>query len=239
MASRGNLVATPTVDKNGRRTTVYRKAGSSVGAAGFPSPKIHLFSEQSQTVMTRLCDGYGVSGSHRVDLMNELASYPDEVLDALWDIQLKDPDPKAPSLAWAVAYRVKQCEGVSAVREAMYFFPLIGEHYPYNFLSQQVDALHRYPQLPKREDFTLEDETVRSQCKAILLLHAAVASVMGNRTNNQQGIISATELVDLTVKEHERAERIIKIITERNSIDVSMIRSVLDAEVTSLSNGVL
>lgn len=236
-----NLNATPIVDKNGRRTTVYRKAASSSGAAVFPSPSVDAAGKQRRTVISRLVDGYGVSGNQRVALMDELASYPDEVLDALWDVHVKDPDPRPPSLAWSVAYRVMQREGVSAVREALYFFPLLGgDRYPYNYISQQVDALHLYPQLPKCEDFTLEDEVVRSQCRSILILHEAVASVVGNETTDRRtGIIAATELVDLTVKEHERAQQIAKIITERNSIDVPMIRSVLDAEVVPLSNGVL
>lgn len=241
MAS-NNLTPTPVVDKNGRQTTVYRKGAVSPVVKSLPkvSHVADTVVSDRDMLIESLVDGYSAYGLASSSLPRELASYPDEVLDALWELYDADPEGRASSLGGMVRRRIMyDHRDVSGVREALRFFPIVHGFYSYRVLSPIVDSLHRYSELPACEDFTQQPESVQRQCDALLTVHRELLDSYPMGINQGAHILKSSELIDLIMREPDKAERIGRIIGERKSDDVAMIREVLSAEVKSMSSGVL
>lgn len=240
MPSRSRLTPTPIVDKNGRATTVHRKMMNTGSPVTAPAPQLPAPATFDRTtVINALAEGYAAYSNVGSSLYRDLDSFPDDVLSRLWELQIEFPKPMPTTLAFMVKRRVVHRGGLSGVREGLRFFPALVGKYTYRTIDQMVDGLHKYRQLPACEDFSQESETVQSQCEALLRVHCELLGLPRRSRVSDPDTIFDAALVDLILEEHQRADQIARIITERNSFDTVMIREVLASDSTALGNGVL
>lgn len=250
MASRQHLVPTPTVDRNGKVTTVYRKLSPAQKGAPLPGPAPvagrdkHWRKYAVNTLVDYLSPSlYNVE--HREDLKQSLSAYSDELLEMLVGdgTGLNHTDPDASPTAAVVMSDLNSGRPENEIREGLCFYPHIKEAAATAAAARQmVDSLHDYPQLPTTGDLSAEGEVVREQCIALLKVMCACwrsGSTGHFRVDGMSFALVDDNLVGFVMEHPDKGDLIAGVITERGVADVKVLAEMIDSESPSLSGGTL
>lgn len=240
MTSRSNLTPTPTVDKNGRQTTVYRKqVAVTANATGVPAPALADTSVARRTELIRR-----VMSNFRIDrdtddalmkMTRAVATYPVDLLE-----KLCDPDTASSDYYWMINAMVDDGGTAESVNEYLHFLPDVTEASLY--VSQAlVKSLHGYSQLPSSADYSRENEELRSQCSALLRFSnaARLAGLEVFKDDEFRFTLKDHAMVELILENHDSVGTLVAAVRERKSADPVMLDSVLKTDSPALGKGVL
>lgn len=250
MAS-SNLFPTPTVDKNGRRTTVYRKSERPLEPLRqFPSVSFPAHGNDASGVVNgwevRQEKLRGISqhasevmkcGNSQRDIKKHIMTFPDELLERIESCQKE-------GALWSrrVDARLVELSDFNEVSETTHFAPLISDDILDNSARSMIQSLHYYPQLPKSKDYSQESPELRLQAEALMrVIDTAIDhGICGwNGVNVESLVIKVEGFAELVMENKDRVEMIIDFMRDRKIIDVGAIREILSTDAPSLSRGVL
>jgi hypothetical protein len=250
MAS-NNLFPTPTVDKNGKQTTVYRKADRPLEPLRqFPALTLPEHSDdisgvankwEARQEMLRGISQYASEemkcGNSQRDIKKHIMTFPDDLLERIESCQ------KEGSL-WSrrVSARLVELSDFNEVSETAHFSPLISDDILDNAARAMIQSLHYYPQLPKSKDYSQESTELRLQAEALMrVIDAAMDhGICGwNGVHGESLVIKVEGFAEMVIENKDRAEVIVDFIRERKRIDVDALREILSTDVPALSRGVL
>ena len=250
MAPRKHLVPTPTVDRNGKATTVYRKLPPAQKGAPLPGPAPVAGRDKRwrKYAVNTLVDYLSPSlynVEHREDLKRSLRMYSDELLEMLVGdgTGLNHTDPDASPTPAVVMSDLNSGRPENEIREGLCFFPHIKEEAATAAVARQmVNSLHDYHQLPKTDDLSAESEEVREQCIALLKVMCACwcsGSVKHFGKDGMSFALADDSLVDFVMANPDKGGLIAGVIAERGVADVKMLAEMIGSESPSLSSGLL
>lgn len=242
MSSRESLVPTPTVDRNGKATTVYRRGTTTMNAVSpLPSP-IQLSPDAREKLILKLGDeltaGNFIGKDIKLGVRRNLYNYSEEMLNTIRTAVTTDATENKGMNGCAGKIRSKIVAGDSeeSINEAVFFYPLF-EHRGIAITSHILDALHHFPQLPASEDYSREDADTVAKCTALILVIDKLSALHGALESNWT--IKDQRLTELVLSNPERGEQIASLIEARESGDPDLIEEVLSNESPALNNGVL
>jgi hypothetical protein len=242
MADRSHLTPVPTVDKNGRVTTVYRKPSAAVQGPAVPRvAAVTVKSSQREELITALVDRWDPSRYNedkRHEIAEHLRGYSDELLE-----MLNSMDKSNKTARHSASRGVPENE----VREELCFFPYLRGR-AYHTARMLIRSLHDYPAVFSSEDFSLEDEETKIGCRALL----RVTDLMldhGDDENFMTDDLSSfalrdEELVALVVNSGDRSDQVVEFIRDRlvsgaGTVNAPLIEEMLASDVSAISSGVL
>ena len=237
------LIPTPIVDRNGRRTTVYRKPASSSAAVNLPPVKSTVSQSPTQVDRSALIESirYNVSqkaarGRNMPELIPYLDNFDDDLLVRLKDYHTDDTH-GYDRISRAILNRTVANE----LRELVHFSPLIHHDARDATARMLINSLREYVvQLPSAASYSKTEKPVREKAEALVRVLSAVAHVDGTSAFDGYGnTYPNRELIDLIVSSPEKAELMANVILGRKSTDVNMIREVLINDSVPMSDGVL
>lgn len=247
MAS-NNLTPTPTVDKNGRQTTVYRKPGRLLEPLRqFPSVvtpdnaedapnKWEARQEMLRSISQTASDDLRCGNSPR-DIRKHIMTFSDELLERIEACQ-KEAAP------WSrrVNARLVELSSSNEVSETAHFAPLVSEDVLDNAARSMLMSLHYYPQLPNSKDYSQESPEVRLQAEALMrVIDAAMEHGIcrWNGVHVESLVLNDEGFADLVIENSDRVEVIVDFVRDRKMIDVGALREILSMNTSPLSRGVL
>lgn len=243
MASRGNLIPTTVVDKNGRRTTVHKKAPGTSKVASLP-PVAALTStvsekERRNSLTETLLSAWPAYDSDSLKGSNARAFLRDCSMESLEG--LEHTRVNHPGTFTKMGYMASDGYSEAEVREAMYFYPQMrGSSY---FTARRIMAsLHEYRELPYTQDLSSEDEAVRAQCTALIrVIESLIDGDHEDAFHDRQPpfMIRDLGLVEFTVEHPDRADLIAGFVRDRGAADVNVLTELLESESPSLGSGLL
>jgi hypothetical protein len=181
-------------------------------------------------------DNVGMSDEAYEMTMQTLRNYPDDLLLQLDEARLN----VAPGFG-LIQNSVSRGESVDEVSEQMYFYREM-EGATYYYARHLVASLHQYSQLPSSQDFSKENEDVRSQCSALIEV-ARVCENLGDEEVFDENlgvfVLADERLVDLVVRNSDKAALIADFIRQHRSVDVKFLTELLNSKSQALSNGLL
>lgn len=247
MVSRENLVPTPTVDKNGRFTTVFRKLFTPA------SPKQAIPAPEFQTDYNK--DLVRVAGQHlmldiyddnetRSMIVAELKKYPDDLLKKLHAALTRDgmSERSTDRLRQKLRDEIESKPALEFLREAVRFYPYLGGM-SRGACRRIVGGLHDYPQLPESLDYSIESKDVQDKCESLVRVMGAtmsvggVGGVTGFKRSPKGVVFSDDAFAELVMDFPERSLQIARAVNERQSFDPELIRRVIDGEASALGSG--
>jgi hypothetical protein len=248
-----NLIPTPVVDKNGRQTTVYRRAEETVShATGIPAPMVAApVQDEVEKRINRIIDEIGESVSladqeDREAIRSTLETYSPEFL-----IEVEEALQHLETVTIA-SLLIAAGESEPLVNEALTFMPemeVVGFHESFRL----VQSLHRdyYPGLPKVENYGAADDHLQSQCLAILKVSLAMKrhsddrdgdlrmADVGRRNIDRAAIMADQRMIALVLERPNDVDLITDTIKERRTGEFGVIHAVLSNEAIALSSGTL
>jgi hypothetical protein len=245
MAGRDGLVPAPTVDKNGRQTTVYKRTAPPTQRRKVPapaSPSVNSLDEDIALVMKML----GMKGNDaRRQVLSVLWQFPSSFRLTLQGM-LRQSDRE---LATHIAGMIRSNEGQTTIRECNSLLRAIDVP-DLELGTALVKSLRHCNQLQWAGDYSVIDDKLRAQCIALMNTTAAVAEVspdtwpalilVPNATGTQASPIIADEFLVQAVLEHpDEAPAIIRVIREHRLSSYRPIRAILDGITIPLVDGVL
>lgn len=242
MNSRRNLVPTPTVDKNGKLTTVYRRQGDAAGnGRALPAPVASEDANLKRNVSFLLTTAAG-EPAVRINAGKQIIGYSPELLqrihDAITDEKL-DTNEKD-MLKSNLLHKIGSGATLPHVEEAVLFYPLM-KGLRKTSANEVAQSLRSYHQLPRSSNYARESKEVQEKCSAIVRVMSLVYHLpyRNFRFVNGTYIFSDERFTDLALEFPERADEIGAIVTERQSYDPDMIRSMLTTDASALGSGIL
>ena len=242
MAFRDNLVPTPTVDRNGKATTVYRRDNTSMNAAKpIPAP-MPLSPDAREKLILRTSDelvaGNLIAKETKLAVRRNIYSYSNEMLHTIRIAISNDMSENKGMNGSAGKIRSKIAAGDSeeSINEAIFFYPLLA-HRGIAVTSHVVDALHKFPQLPASADYSREDHRTVTQCTALIRVIDKLSPLHGALNSNWT--IEDQRLTELVLANPERGEKIASFIEARESADPDLIEAMLTSEAPALNDGLL
>lgn len=244
MAGRGSLVPTPTVDKNGKQTTVYKRAEPPAQKRKVPapaSPSVNSLDEDTALVMKML----GMKGNDaRRQVLSVLWQFPAPFRLTLQGL-LRQKDRE---LATHIAGMIRSNEGQTTIRECNALLRAIDVP-DLEMGTALVKSLRHCNQLEWASDYSVVDDELRAKCIALMGTTAAVMEVNDEYpaivlASNMKGtkdspIIRDEFLVQAVLERPEEAPAIIRVIKEHGLTSYPPIRAVLDGITVPLVDGVL
>lgn len=251
-----NLVPERRPDKNGRMVTrhVLPASKEPKRSSRIPAPVVKkqdrgsLVSSLTASIAKQMGftrddydEWYGIQGS--------LEEYSDRTLDRL-------------SAAWkprtqissAIALMVHHSESEEFIREFATFGGIVSDSTTgMNMAMSFVRSLHHYKQLPQVDDYSAADEKTKEACRSLIGLaerlrdarkdfgsdSQPIAGIPHDYDSYDTPVIQSEGLVQLVVDRPEDVERIGDIAILRRTTDATAIVEVMDADIKSLSSGVL
>jgi hypothetical protein len=242
MDSKRNLVPTPTVDKNGKLTTVYRRQEDTAGKGRvLPAPVVARNPDLIRNVSFLLTSAAS-EPAIKMNASKQIAGYSSELLqrihDAITDETLEKHEQDM--LKANFLHKIGSGSTLPSVEEAVLFFPLM-TGLRKNSANEVISSLRCYPQLPKSSNYAREREDVQKKCSAIVRVMGMIYLLPQRDFRFERGsyVFSDDRLTDLVLEFPERADEIGTIIVERRSFDPDMIRSVLTTDASALGSGIL
>lgn len=237
------LVPTRIVDRNGKQTTVHRKAAQQSGSEWKPpavavSVPTGLSAEEREQMITAIRYKASASilrGQNMVGLERHLSGFDDDLLKSIRECQVNVPTGHA-RVNGAI---VDKCSS-SEVREMIHFSPLVEDAHRYTALMMIIRSLRHYPQLPEATEYSSAEEPVRAKAEALVKVLCEVFWGRGKGAFTGDGsTYPDDELIDLVVSSPEKAELIANFIVDRETTDVNLIRELVANDAVPLSDGVL
>lgn len=224
------LIPTPVVDKNGRLTTVHKKAvEAGTGSVTIPAP---TFAEPSFLERQREIILWSVAGSLRMtakkqeEVKKTISGYSDGFLPKLVEA-LEDEDRTS-----ATAHLIFHGKDEREVGEMIRFLPST-DITGFTGSFALIKTLHGYyPGLPDAEDYSLASADVQSQCESLLHVTCAVRECSPEWFNwmrrvdvddDSTMILKDERLVALALERHDVCLKIVDVIYERESADFDII----------------
>jgi hypothetical protein len=248
-----NLTPTPVVDKNGRQTTVYKRAEGSVKyATVIPAPVVvdpaqDEIDAKVNWIIDEIDESVHLSDQEdREAVRSTLETYSPEFL-----IKVEEALQHLETVTIA-SLLIAAGESESLVSEALTFMPQM-EVVRFHESLNLVKSLHRdyYPGLPKVKDYGVADDHVQSQCIAILKISLAMKRYSDDRDGDLRMVDVGTENIDraaimadqrmiaLVLERPDEADLIVDTIRERGTGEFGVIHAVLSNEAIALSSGTL
>lgn len=245
MTKRDHLTATPTVDKNGKATTVYRRNGQgSKDAKSFPSPSAVHRIELNRKVSLALLDGgwnEARTRRHVVDFVSKLSNETVTRIDRMLESAGGDRDKLAKQIREYLDQNRDFEFGFEAkLNHNLWFYPVISD-VAHSVVRDIIKSLKYYEQLPPMENFTYDDEAMK-KCVALLrVFDAAYGTVLESELmiNGLYYTLEDDQLVELILDNPERSELIAATVRERGTIDAELLSVVVHSEASALGNGTL
>lgn len=241
MASRDNLVATPTVDRNGRATTVYRRQGAGTAdAKRIPSPQIISSGEDrmelTREVSLKLLGDAIIPAADRRAIVENLHTYSDEMLKKiLKTVSAEENAQQGKRRLDKLHVKIARGATEDSINEALFFYPLT-EDSGAVASNRLIDSLSHYPQLPESDDYSREDPVTVERCTALIRVADALSYLTGD-VLNPEWVITDQRLTQLVLANPGRGEQIAGIIKERQSVDVDLIESIIGGDSAALDDG--
>jgi hypothetical protein len=242
MTSRENLEPTPTVDKNGRLTTVYKKkSGRGKSILDVPMPKPAVSQVDRQRIVSDFVDHFesrGMSEGAYEIMRAALNSYSDELLEKLDEARSN----LAPGLG-LVGTSLSRGETEYEMSEQLYFFRELDDSM-YYAARHLVDSLHYYPQLPASVDYSKENDEVRAQCSALIMVERVSVNLPYDLDevfdiSKGEYVLKDERLVELVLAHSDKAVLISDFIRSRRTLDVGMLTELVNSEAKVLGTGLL
>lgn len=242
------------LDKNGKATTVYRRGSDPVDEpVTLPKPAFSLPSaadlKESRTrrISEEVVSLMGTEGDPEKEAENiyvRLQEHSAEFLKKIDRLLLAD-DAVSDVAANDVAILIKDGYSESSINEVLKYREVAGifSFYQSMRLVLTLDA-NNYPGLPECDDYSKADDTVQSQCNALLKVTGAICNHLGEsqvalRSLNNVPVIADSRLITLVLERHEDADVITSLIRDRKTADFDVIDGVLKSASAPLSNGTL
>lgn len=245
MAKRDHLTATPTVDKNGKATTVYRKNDKeSTDAKPFPSPSaVHRVELNRKVSLALLEDGWDEARTRRhvVDFVGKLSTETVTRIDRMLESAGGDRDKLAKQIREYLNQNRDFESGFEAkLNHNLWFYPVISDMV-HAGVRDIIKSLRYYEQLPPMNNFTYDDEVMEKCVALIRVFNAAYVTVLDSTLmiNELYCKFEDDRLVELILENPEKSERIAAAVRERGTIDPELLRMVIDGEAPALDNGLL
>lgn len=250
-----SLVPTRVVNKNGVQTTVYKKAAEQEAApVVLPSPVMATNSRSIHELALSLMD----------DLRDVNRRIDEEDMDGVADrLGSLDRD-YLEILERAVSRSEKAGEVVlhllvfdtdhDVVKTAAHFIPELPEA-AWTGSSSLVRGLSRYEQLSGYSDHSTSEESVQSQCLALIKVASSLEHhnftsyvespadtfpvVYEHTSLKSYRYIRDASLVELILERPEDADRMARIIEEQGSISANTMRGLLEGSSSAFASGTL
>jgi len=162
-------------------------------------------------------------------IKQQLSSYPDQLINGLHQALLHGDELLTNELSLLIS---NGNHGSAAVHEHLKFRPHLSPDTDLSTVHSMIRGLRRYTQLPQMENYADAPADVQAQVIALLKVAEAVeASYVLNHNGNN--------LVELIMIRPSEADRIARIILDRQTMDTALIASILDSAAPSLSNGII
>lgn len=242
MTSRENLEPTPTVDKNGRLTTVYKKkSGGNHSILTVPRPKppvVHVDRDRIISDFMAHFEPRGMSDEAYGIMMGSLDDYSDELLGKLDEARLN----LIPGFG-LVGTSVSRGESEDEVSEQLYFFRETSDMVYYS-ARHLVESVHYYPQLPASVDYSKESDGVREQCSALMMVSRASVNIsygvdeVFDRSKGEY-VLRDQRLVEFVIAHSDKAVLLSDFIRTHRTLDVDLLAEFANSESKALGTGLL
>jgi hypothetical protein len=248
-----NLIPTPVVDKNGKQTTVYRRADEIASrTTGIPAPMAVAPSQGEMDaridwIIDEIAESVSIAyEEERNSIRSTLEAYSPEFLirveDALQHIET----------VTVASTLISSGESQSLVSEALTFMPQMEVRGFYESL-RLVQSLQKdyYPGLRKVEDYGVADEHLQSQCLALLKVSLAMKRHSEDRSGDLRivdvgrenldrvPIMADQRMIALVLEHPAKADLIVDTIKERRTGDFGVLHAVINQEAIALASGTL
>lgn len=243
MTSRDNLIPTPTVDKNGRATTVYKKASTGARASSMPRVAPGKGVEQRSRLalsadLLKAWPSYDEDSEKGQNLIMALNLCSGEELIKLEELRQENND-----VFRKLGYL--SSDTPTGVKEGMYFYPEMSEM-SYSDARDIMESLHGYSQLPDTTDFSTQPDEVRSQCKALINVTVALIDqwrrnprVLSFRPVQPPYSIKDESLVEFVMDHPDESGLIADFIRKGGSTDTEILSQLLDSQSHAIASGLL
>lgn len=221
------------VDKNGRTTTVYRKPA----AAGAPASKFPVPGEVREDIRRSFVKSLSQDFASELmsvrKLRRVLSGYPVDLLERLYLANMRNE----PGLGM-VKMSISREEPPATVSEHLYFFKGL-YYFSYEVANGRVASLHQYRQLPESADYSMESDTVKEQCNALLNIVETCSyfHLDAFRDGSPAFVLKDDLLVDLIVRHSDKQAVISSYIAERRNTHAEVIALLLEGDAPVLGNG--
>lgn len=248
MTKRDHLTAVPTVDKNGKHTTVYRKNEKEPKVVqSFPSPvatpsAVHRLELDRKVSLALLDVGWHEARDRRlvVDTVKGLSVGTVLRIDQMLASAGDDRDKLTKQITEEVKHGADDPDFESRLNHSLHFYPVISD-WPYSLVRKIIGSLNHYEQLPPMENFTYDDD-VMEKCVALLRVFDAAHLTIPEGTpwyNNLYCMFEDERLVELIFDNPEKSELLAATVRDRRTIDAEMLSLVVHGEASALSSGTL
>lgn len=245
-----NLIPTKVVDKNGRLTTVHKRGEEPTQVlSSIPAPIVSpVIDSDNEARIARIIDeiGESVSIESEDEVRWTLESYSPEFLVTV-EAALQELE-----TVTTAALLIQAGDPQHLVSEAITFLPQVKMLGFYEAV-RVVQSLHGgfYPDLPKRDDYSIAEAQIQSQCVALLKVTLAMQQKTDDRNTSMRmvdvgesnfdrvAIMSDQRMIALVLERPQDADLIVDTITNRRTGDFGVIHAVLNSEAIALSGGTL
>lgn len=254
MSQREHLIPTPTVDRNGKATTVYRKSVSSTPAKLLPAPVVTNYDQaKSGLVMDTVVELFRgtVIGIDQREIANAaLRSCSSEVVERVHSsLTGLGFDSGRSELSQLLRVKLsyfpeRRSELEGELDDALCFYPLVRKR-SYNVAERIIASLRKYPQVPATtERFSGESDEVMAKYVALVRVIDSSIGYPNDRSifkDDSLGlyVFEDDKFTELVLEYPEQTEQIISVIRERGTRDPEAIRMVIEGSTTALSSGAL
>lgn len=245
------LVPTPTVDKNGRQTTVYRRVeADNKSANGIPAPRVSGVRVPVSEEIVNAISGilmYDEGDREEEELRRYLQKLSPVFRETLTGV-LNDEDY---NFVTSVAANIHDLNDEAFLNEFIRFVREAG----INDLGRaggMVRALHRYPLhlVGGHHDLTKAPDAVQESCSRLLRVTAALEELYEEDMTSiryidfYNGLSSAPilandQMIDLVASDAYATEKILEIIATYRTHDVNAIFGIMNGVEPSLAEGSL
>lgn len=244
------LIPTLTVDVNGRTTTVHKlPQGSTDRMMSVPAPSSPANNKSRMMTDSRIND----LAQHVTDLTGEehgvryrISHYSDGFLDRIEELFESESD-----LATPVAGQIVGHENERFISECVHFYPKLNTE-DYGEASSYVRSLRLYPELRHASNLTKGDQEQQSLAimEATRIIHEnSPPSFFANPSHPLEyratdtdwdlKIIKQARLVNLIMRQPERAEDIGKVVARYGFTEPASILAVMGGTIPALADGAL
>lgn len=251
MADRTRLIPTPTVDRNGRTTTVYRRPASSTeGRKAVPSPEGTAVQVREELVanltrsVIKLVAGVSEKNSGE-KIRATLGGYSTPFLKYLSSAALGNSDGVATSTAH---YICKGTDGTT-LGNALHFAERLEQGEVWSVMPL-VKSLEYYPELAgSQREYRTAKQSHSDRVVALMRATVFTEQYCGDKTRRfidyaVEGVevipvLKDSRLVSLLVTQPEDIDRILSVIRQRESADYDLIMDTVSNPAAILHGGIL
>lgn len=252
MASRDDLIPTPTVDKNGKQTTVYRR-GYQSGATTrtFPTPTVSEPSSARNDLIgdtaLALASAANAPEFSLRSVTKDLERCSDELIEHVAEVLGSVDDERARTkVAVKISLQImRKPQGEKSgaaheeeVHEELYLYPVVPDAGP-TMVRRIIESVRHLPQFSGMTSLRDASEDDLRNCRAL-------ARVMGSALREHlidprldSYTFEDERVIDLVLEYPERASLIADVIRDRYTLDPVLLREVVESEASALGSGIL